>query len=102
VVVGDPSRLPSGTIYPQKLTLTSPTSSCRSVGIVRSRTQATEFNFVLVLVLNTNIRLVCWLGKSNFIIQICILEVVNFAMLNIIFEHPATLVNCVMQSYKSS
>jgi hypothetical protein len=32
---------------PQKLTLPSPTSSGRSVGIVRSRTQATEciFNF---------------------------------------------------------
>jgi hypothetical protein len=29
-------------LYPQKLTLTSP-SGCRSVGIVRSRTQATEF-----------------------------------------------------------
>jgi hypothetical protein len=30
-------------LYPQKLTLTSPTSGGRSVGIVRSRTQATEF-----------------------------------------------------------
>jgi hypothetical protein len=35
----DPSRYPR---YPQKLMLTSPTSSGRSVGIVRSRTQATE------------------------------------------------------------
>jgi hypothetical protein len=33
---------PRGTLYPQKLALTSPTSGCRSVGIVRSRTQATE------------------------------------------------------------
>jgi hypothetical protein len=40
----DPSRWPRGTIYPQKLELTSPTSGCRSVGIVRSRTQATEFS----------------------------------------------------------
>jgi hypothetical protein len=32
-----------GTIYPQKLALTSPTSGGRSVGIVRSQTQATEF-----------------------------------------------------------
>jgi hypothetical protein len=30
-------------LYPQKLALTSPTSGGRSVGIVRSRTQATEF-----------------------------------------------------------
>jgi hypothetical protein len=29
--------------YPQKLALTSPTSGGRSVGRVRSRTQATEF-----------------------------------------------------------
>jgi hypothetical protein len=30
-------------LYPQELALTSPTSGGRSVGIVRSRTQATEF-----------------------------------------------------------
>jgi hypothetical protein len=41
----DPSRWPRGTMYPQKLTLTSPTSGCRSVGIVVSQTQATEFSF---------------------------------------------------------
>jgi hypothetical protein len=41
----DPSRSPRGTLYPQKLALTSPTSGGRSVGIVRSRTQATEFFF---------------------------------------------------------
>ena len=29
-------------LYPQKLALTSPTGGCRSVGIVRSRTKATE------------------------------------------------------------
>jgi hypothetical protein len=38
----DPSHWPRGTLYPQKLALTSPTSGSRSVGIVRSRTQATE------------------------------------------------------------
>jgi hypothetical protein len=32
---------------PQKLALTSPTSGSRSVGIVRSRTQATEFSLVI-------------------------------------------------------
>jgi hypothetical protein len=41
----DPSRWPRGTLYPQKLALTSPTSGCRSVGVVHSRTQATEFSF---------------------------------------------------------
>jgi hypothetical protein len=30
-------------LYPQKLALTSPTGGGRSVGIVRSRTKATEF-----------------------------------------------------------
>jgi hypothetical protein len=39
----DPSHWPRDTIYPQKLALTSPTSSGRSIGIVRSRTLATEF-----------------------------------------------------------
>jgi hypothetical protein len=31
----DPSRRPRGTLYPQKLVLTSPTSGGRSVGKVR-------------------------------------------------------------------
>jgi hypothetical protein len=41
----NPSRWPRVTLYPQKLALTSPTIDGRSVGIVRSRTQATEFSF---------------------------------------------------------
>jgi hypothetical protein len=41
----DPSRWPRGTFYPQKLALTSPTSGYCSVGIVHSRTQATDFLF---------------------------------------------------------
>jgi hypothetical protein len=43
----DPSRWPRGTLYPQNLALTSPTSGGRSVGVVRSRTQATEFSFLV-------------------------------------------------------
>jgi hypothetical protein len=39
----DPSRWPRGTLYTQNLALTSSTSGSRSVGIVRSRTQAKEF-----------------------------------------------------------
>jgi hypothetical protein len=38
----DPSRWPRGILYPQKLTLTSPTSGGPSVDIVRPRTQTTE------------------------------------------------------------
>jgi len=34
-------------LYPQKLALTSPTSGGHCVGIVRSRTKATEFSLVL-------------------------------------------------------
>jgi hypothetical protein len=39
----DPSRWPRGTIYPQKLTLSSPTSVNRSVNLVRPQTRVTEF-----------------------------------------------------------
>jgi hypothetical protein len=41
-------RRPCDTLYPQKSALTTPTSGGRSVGILRSRTQATEFIFFLV------------------------------------------------------
>jgi hypothetical protein len=51
----DPLRLTRYTTYPQKLILTSPTSGGRSVGIVRSRTKATEFNILVVwVILNEN------------------------------------------------
>jgi hypothetical protein len=43
----DPSPLPRGTLCPQKLELTSPESCGRSVGIVSSRTQATEFSYFI-------------------------------------------------------
>jgi hypothetical protein len=45
----DPSRWPRGIFYLHKLALNSPTSGGRSVGIVRSRTQATEFSLVLLI-----------------------------------------------------
>jgi hypothetical protein len=44
----DPSRWPRGTLYLRKLAVTSPTGGNDSVGIVRSRTKATEFRFFLV------------------------------------------------------
>jgi hypothetical protein len=46
----DPSRCPCGTLYPQKLAITSPTSGGRTVGIVRSRTQATELVFLALFI----------------------------------------------------
>jgi hypothetical protein len=51
----DPSRWPRGTLYPRKLALTSPTSGGHSVGIVRSRTLATEFSLVVLNNLGTSI-----------------------------------------------
>jgi hypothetical protein len=43
----DTLRWPRDSFYPQTLALTSPISSGLSVGIVRSRTEATEFSFLL-------------------------------------------------------
>jgi hypothetical protein len=40
---GDPLHWPRDTLYPQKLTLTSPTSGDRSVGIFRLRTKGHGF-----------------------------------------------------------
>jgi hypothetical protein len=39
----NPSHRPRGTLYPQNLALTSPTSGRRSVSIIRSRTQTMDF-----------------------------------------------------------
>jgi hypothetical protein len=44
---GDTLRWPRDTLYPQELVLTSPTCGGRSVGVVRLRTENTEFVFVL-------------------------------------------------------
>jgi hypothetical protein len=44
----DSSRWQRGTLYPQQLTLTSSTSGDRSVGLLRSRTQALEFTLVFI------------------------------------------------------
>jgi hypothetical protein len=40
-------------LYPQKLALTSPTGGGRSVGIVRSRTKAMEFSFLVLVCIPT-------------------------------------------------
>jgi hypothetical protein len=44
----DPSRWPLRTLYPQNLALTSSACDGRSVGVVHSRTQATEFSFLVL------------------------------------------------------
>jgi hypothetical protein len=44
----DQSRWPSGTLYPQQLELTSPTSEGGSAGIDHSRIQAMEFVFTVL------------------------------------------------------
>jgi hypothetical protein len=46
----DPLHRRRGTLYPQELALTSSTSGGRWVGIVRLRTQATEFSFFRYLI----------------------------------------------------
>jgi hypothetical protein len=62
------SRWPHSTLYPQKFTLASPTSGGRSVGIVRSRTQAPEF--VLFVAMNVSGSFArnrvsrCWQGPA--------------------------------------
>jgi hypothetical protein len=55
---GNLLRWPRDTLYPQKLALTSPTSGDRSVGIVRSRTKATEFSLVSYIHISSNVRMV--------------------------------------------
>jgi hypothetical protein len=62
----DLSRWPRGTLYQQKLVLTSPTSGGRYVGIVRSRTQATEFSLVYQNI-QENFRKVPELDHDNFL-----------------------------------
>jgi hypothetical protein len=56
----DPSRWSRGTLHPQKLALTSPTSGGRSVGIVRSRTQATEYFFYYLMLLDIVLHICKW------------------------------------------
>ena len=52
-------------LYPQKLALTSPTGGGRSVGIVRSRTKATEFSLVYI-----DAEVGTWRSDTNSIISL--------------------------------
>jgi hypothetical protein len=60
----DPSRWPRSTLYPQKLTLTSPTSGCSTVGIVYSWSQATEFYLTTLSVARNMQRRKTWRLKA--------------------------------------
>ena len=66
-------------LYPQKLALTSATGGGRSVGIVRSRTKATEFSLVLLMFFTCDFLLplllsvfVCSLFVVNFFLRSCV------------------------------
>jgi hypothetical protein len=63
----DPSRWPRGTPYPQKLALNSTKSDGRPFGIVRSRTQNTEFVLFCSVCLKTMIILECLLSFMTHI-----------------------------------
>jgi hypothetical protein len=60
----DPSRWPRGSLYPQKLALSSRTRGGRSVGIVRSRTQAKEFLLNKFYSLSLHANFSMWLPLS--------------------------------------
>jgi hypothetical protein len=68
----EPSHWPRGTVYPQKLALTSLTSGGRSVGIVRLRTQATEFVFCILfwIVILCIMHDVWWLGSVSWAVYV--------------------------------
>jgi hypothetical protein len=67
-----PSRWPRDTLNPQKLALTSPTSGGRSVGIVCSRTQATEFSFLSWRYSQINAATALLRGKSPLWTEFCL------------------------------
>jgi hypothetical protein len=72
----DPSRWPLGTFYLRKLTLISPTSGGRSVGIVCLQTQATEFSLVLIFIIfifYSVFLIVCRFGVLCFVWAWCVI-----------------------------
>jgi hypothetical protein len=71
----EPSHWPRGIFYPQKLTLTYPAWGSRSVGIVRSQTQATEFFYVW-----SPLWAYMWLWLDAFLLQVTHVAVREGAM----------------------
>jgi hypothetical protein len=79
----DPSHWPFDTLYPQKLTLISPTSGGRSVGIGRSRAEDTEFFVYLFVILYCSVLLHCVDLTLYFTVAVYV-QLVNF--------HPSSFV----------
>jgi hypothetical protein len=63
-------------LYPQKLALTSPTGGGRSVGVVRSRTKATEFSLVFYYVYLFGIKEVI-VSYFIFEVQVFVFDLLN-------------------------
>jgi hypothetical protein len=63
---GDSLCWPRGTLYPQTLALTSQTRAGRSVGIVRSRSQATESFFISIIIVVDNPRTCSYSSRLVF------------------------------------
>jgi hypothetical protein len=71
---------PRNTVYVQKLALTSPTSGCRSVGIVRLRTKATrEFVCLFCCWFRPN-RLCCIIYQKTIFLKFTVARNWNFAI----------------------
>ena len=62
-------------LYPQKLALTSPTGGGRSVGIVHSRTKATEFIYIYIYIYDiSRLRVnICFYSNHADILGLCLL-----------------------------
>jgi hypothetical protein len=71
---GNLLRCPRDTLYPQKLALTSPTSCCLPVGIIRSRIQTTEIVCYIGMQTITN-------GLDQIIFQVCHLTTLSVTRL---------------------
>ena len=76
-------------LYPQKLALTSPTGGGRSVGIVRSRTKATEFSLVYIYIISTNIPPIIIINRIHE--HQNLLSLVSFLVGLRVYQHPCML-----------
>jgi hypothetical protein len=78
----DPPLRPLYTLYPQKLAVASPTSGGRSIGIVRSRTKATEFSLVFscyFFYLYHISRIVVKISRISLLLLVCFMRRGNIA-----------------------
>jgi hypothetical protein len=78
----DPSRWPRGTLYQQKLALTSPKRGGRSASIVPSRTQATEFSLAALWSLTNQSHFQCKRQLSGTMRSVTRLEIHTYSSPN--------------------